>query len=204
AMGGFSGGEAEGFRRAMGRRDWHLHEEEYHAKFLRGARERDVTDDVAEQVYSMLIGFAEFGFPKSHSTAFGLLAYQSTWLKEYFPAEFYCALYNQWPMGFYPPHVVTNDAKRHSVNVLTPSVNQSQTLCTVENGAVRIGLHYVTGFGKRFADNVVTERTQHGAFTSLFDYVQRTHTPRALTEQLITTGAFDQFGLNHRELLWQL
>jgi error-prone DNA polymerase len=132
AMGGFTAGEAETFRRAMGRKDWDAtRQEEYRGKFLAGAAARDVPEDVAEDVFQSLVGFAQFGFPKSHAAAFGLLAYQTAWLKEYHPAEFFCALFNNWPMGFYPPHVFTNDARRHGIRIVRPDIGESLATCTV-------------------------------------------------------------------------
>jgi DNA polymerase III alpha subunit len=105
----------------------------------------------ARAVFGKLLGFAEFGFPKSHAAAFALLAYHSAWLKNYYPAEFYCALLNAQPMGFYPPHVLTNDAQRHGIEVLPPDVNHSGARCTVEEEAVRIGFAYVQGIGQEAA-----------------------------------------------------
>ena len=151
-----------------------------------------------------LLGFAEFGFPKSHATAFALLAYQSAWLKRYYPAEFSCALFNNQPMGFYPPHVLTNDAQRHGIAVLRPDINISRAACAVEQedggGAVRIGLGYVRQLGAATSLAIERERDRGGPFRSLFEFVQRTGLPRQATENLIRVGAVDGFGLNRREL----
>ncbi len=205
AMGGFSPGEAESFRRAMGRRTWERDEPLYREKFLAGAAALGADDDVAIGVFTNLAGFAQFGFPKSHSTAFALLAYQSAWLKEYHPVEFYTALYNSWPMGFYPPHVITNDAKRHGISVLRPDINRSAQACSVESTTeMRLGLQYVDGIGAAAATHVVTERNRGGDYHSIFDAMQRAGLPREAMENLIRVGAFDDFGLNRRELIWQL
>ncbi len=202
-MGGMTPGQAERFRRAMSRHDWGRVAGTYQEAFMRGATERGVPPRVAEEMFRNLAGFASFGFPKSHAAAFGLLAYQSAWLKEHYPVEFYCALYNNWPMGFYPPHVFTNDAQRHDVAVLRPDVKVSAVGCTVEGGAVRIGLGYVHGLGRAGAEAVVRAR-QEGPFRSLFDFVQRTGLQLRAVENLIRVGALDGLGLNRRELLWQL
>ena len=92
-------------------------------------RRRD--EPVAEQVWTMVRGFAGFGFPKAHGAAFGLLAYQSTWLRVHYPAEFLCALLNEQPMGFYPPDSLIHEAQRRGVQVLAPDVNHSEAECTV-------------------------------------------------------------------------
>ncbi|HUH08010.1 MAG TPA: DNA polymerase III subunit alpha [Egibacteraceae bacterium] len=204
AMGGFTAGEAESFRRAMSRRSSEHALAGYEQQFMVGAAQRGVSREVAAEMFEALAGFAYFGFPKSHATAFGLLAYQSAWLKEHYPAEFYCALYNNWPMGFYPPHVLTNDARRHGVEILRPDIYASAAKCTVEDGAVRLGLAQVRGLGEGAAKAVVDERDRRGMFRSLWDVVQRTGLDREVTENAIQVGVFDSFGLGRRELLWQL
>ena len=210
AMGGFSAGEAEQFRRAMSRKRSLAAMQRYEAQFMTAAHARGVPHATATRMFQNLLGFAEFGFPKSHGAAFGLLAYQSSWLKRYHPAPFYCALLNNQPMGFYPPHVLTNDAQRHDIEVLRPDVNASQAACTIAQpqadgvSAVRVGLGYVRGVGAAGGARILAERTRDGDYRSLFDFVQRTGLQRESTENLIQVGAFDAFGLNRRELLWQL
>ncbi|MDA1061920.1 MAG: error-prone DNA polymerase [Chloroflexi bacterium] len=212
SMGGFTAGEAEQFRRAMSRKRSHEAMERHRARFMAGAAERRVPDALAERMFQNLLGFAEFGFPKSHGAAFGLLAYQSTWLKRHCAPEFVCALFNNQPMGFYPPHVLTNDAKRHEVEIRRPDINASAASCSVEppepssvwQGAVRVGLGYVRHVGERGARRIHSERGRAGEYRSLFEFVQRTGVSRRATESLIQVGAFDAFGLNRRELLWQL
>ena len=211
-MGGFSSGEAERFRRSMSRRHAREAMDTWRERFLAGAAERGVAHTVAERVFDNLLGFAEFGFPKSHGAAFALLAYQSSWLKQYYAPEFLCALFNHQPTGFYPPHVLTNDAKRHGVAVRRPDIDVSRAMCTVEQpadtesatGAIRIGLGYVQGLGPAWARRIEEERERAGRYRSLFDFVQRTGLGRRETARLIQAGAFDGFGLNRRELLWQL
>ncbi|MFA7296153.1 MAG: error-prone DNA polymerase [Dehalococcoidia bacterium] len=203
-MAGFSAGEADAFRRAMSRRRSKQAMEAYRLQFTAGATQRGVPHAVAERMFETLLGFAEFGFPKSHGTAFALLAYQSTWLKRYYAPEYTCGLFNSQPMGFYQPHVLTRDAQRHGVQVLRPDVNASDAICTVEQSAVRVGLGYVQHVGGAGARRVEEVRRAEGDYRSLFDFVQRTGLPRRATEALIQIGAFDAFGLNRRELLWQL
>jgi error-prone DNA polymerase len=215
-MGGFNAGEAETFRRAMSRKRSAQIMEQYRQKFMTGAlMHSDVSEAEATKMFDNLLGFAEFGFPKSHGAAFGLLAYQSTWLKHYYPPEYLCALLNEQPMGFYPPHVLTKDAQRHGVDVRRPDVNLSAAQCTVEEitpehmqtdlrGVVRVGLGYVKGVGEAGATRVEAERLRGGEYRSLFDFVQRTGLSQEATTNLIQVGAFDGLGLNRRELIWQL
>ena len=153
ALAGFSVGEAEGLRRAMSRKRSEEAIEAFRERFVEGAVANGVDAKVADKVYDKLVGFSGFGFPKSHAAAFGLLAYQSAWLRHHYPAEFLCALLNAQPMGFYPPASLVRDAQRRGVEVRPPHVNKSQAKCTIEpsntalQGAVRIGLEYVTSMG---------------------------------------------------------
>ena len=215
-MGGFNAGEAETFRRAMSRKRSKAIMEEYRLKFMAGAlTHHDVSEAAATKMFENLLGFAEFGFPKSHGAAFGLRAYQSTWLKHYYPPESLCALLNEQPMGFYPPHVLTNDAQRHDVDIRRPDINRSNAKCTVEEitpdavqtdlrGAVRVGLGYVRAVGEAGATRIEEERGRAGPYRSLFDFIQRTGLSNEASTNLIQIGAFDELGLNRRELIWQL
>src|SRR5205085_9818519 len=115
ALAGFSVGEAEGLRRAMSRKRSEAAIEAFRARFVAGAVERGVSAETADAVYDKLVGFSGFGFPKSHAAAFGLLAYQSSWLRHHYPGEFLCALLNAQPMGFYPPASLVRDAQRRGV-----------------------------------------------------------------------------------------
>jgi error-prone DNA polymerase len=206
ALAGFTPGQAEALRRAMSRRRSRDLMEDFWDAFLDGATARGVTKETSRKVFDQVIAFSEFGFPKSHAAAFGLLAYQSAWLRYYHTVEYYTALFNNQPMGFYSLDVLTRDAERHGVTVLLPSVNCSDVYCTVENDALRIGLGFVRDWGNDVAQAVVLERERHGSFASLSDFVRRA--PPALSrkaiENLVWVGACDDFGLTRRELLWQV
>ena len=129
AFAGFRAGEAEGLRRAMSRKRSEAALRAYEQKFLAGAVERGAAPESAERVWSQIVGFAGFGFPKAHSAAFGLLAYQSTWLRVHYHPEFLCALLNEQPMGFYPPDSLVHEAQRVGVEVLAPCVVASAAHC---------------------------------------------------------------------------
>jgi error-prone DNA polymerase len=132
ALAGFSAGQAESLRRAMSRKRSREAIEQLKEQFVSGCLERSVSKQTAEAVFLKIAGFAAFGFPKAHAAAFGLLAYQTAWLRSYYPVESLCALFNAQPMGFYAPHVLVNDGKRHGVEVLPPDINRSAAGCTVE------------------------------------------------------------------------
>jgi error-prone DNA polymerase len=131
-LAGFSAGQAESLRRAMSRKRSREAIDKLRGQFMQGCLANGVSPAVAESAFHKIAGFAEFGFPKAHAAAFGLLAYQTAWLRMYYPVESLCALYNAQPMGFYGPHVLTNDGKRRGVTVLPPDVNLSAAGCTVE------------------------------------------------------------------------
>ncbi len=129
-MGGFSAGQADQFRRAMSRRRSLEAMERFRDAFLRGAKTKGVRAEDAMAMFDKLRAFSEFGFPKSHAYAFAVLAYQSAWLRHYYAAEYYAALLNNQPMGFYAPHVLLGDARRHAVHTLRVSINRSGVRAT--------------------------------------------------------------------------
>ena len=139
ALAGFSIGEAEGLRRAMSRKRSEEAIEAFRERFVEGAARNGVDPKTANEVYDKLAAFSGFGFPKSHAAAFALLAYQSSWLRRYYPAEFLCALLNAQPMGFYPPASLVRDAQRRGVTVLPPDVNVSDAACTTETATAHSG-----------------------------------------------------------------
>ena len=204
ALAGFSVGEAEGLRRAMSRKRSREAVEAFHGRFVEGAIGRGVDRETAEAVFQKLNGFAAFGFPKSHAAAFGLLAYQSAWLRHHYPREFLCALLNAQPMGFYPPSSLVRDAQRRGVEVRPPHVNLSAAKCALEGEAVRVGLEYVRSLGEEEAEAVVAERERAGPFFGVRELAQRTGLDRARLEALVASGACDSFGGSRRTLLWEL
>jgi len=183
ALAGFSAGEAEGLRRAMSRKRSEAALNAYRERFIEGAIARGVGPGVASRVYEQIKGFSGFGFPKSHAAAFGLLAYQSTWLRVHYGSEFLCALLNEQPMGFYPPDALAHEAQRRGIPVLGPDVNRSELLCRTEPSAagegesdapaVRIGLGYVTGLAREDAEAVVRARDEGGPYVDLSDLAAR-------------------------------
>jgi error-prone DNA polymerase len=200
---GFSAAEADTLRRAMSRKRSHEAMAALRERFVTGAVAHDVDAATANQVFDMLGGFAAYGFCKSHAAAFAMLTYQSAWLRLYHAPEFYAALLNNQPMGFYSPEVVVNEARRRGVPVLPVDVNQSRARCTIEERSIRLGLRYVKGLGPAAAGRLDAERAC-GPYRSLADFCRRGGLPRAAIENLIVVGAFDSLGLARRELLWQL
>jgi error-prone DNA polymerase len=203
ALAGFSVGEAEGLRRAMSRKRSEAALEAYRKRFVEGAAANGVDEALANTIYDKLVGFSGFGFPKSHAAAFGLLAYQSQWLRCHYPAEFLAALLNAQPMGFYPPATLVRDAQRRGVEVLAPDVNLSEAKCIVQDDKVRIGVEHVTSIGEDDAKALVEERERGGPFRSVRDLAQRSPLRREGLEALISSGACAAFGDEVRPLLWE-
>jgi error-prone DNA polymerase len=199
-LAGFSVGEAEGLRRAMSRKRSHAALEAWRERFVAGALEKGVEEAKAHELYDKLVAFSGFGFPKSHAAAFGLLAYQSAWLRHHHAPEFLASLLNAQPMGFYPPATLVRDGQKRGVETRPPDVNRSEAGCTIEDGAVRVGLKYVTGLGEDDAEAVAAKRP----YSSIREVAQKTGLSEDELRALAESGACDTFGLRRRELLWQL
>lgn len=208
AFAGFTAGQAESLRRAMSRKRSEAAIEAHHKAFVEGAQRThpDVTAAQAEAVFAMVAGFSGFGFPKAHAAAFGLLAYQSTWLRVHYGPEFLCSLLDEQPMGFYPPDALVHEAQRRGIDVLAPDVNHSAVGCTVtDDAAVRVGLGYVLGVRADQVQALVAEREACGPFRSLEDLASRAGAGRAALEQLAWSGACDDLaGGDRRAALWRL
>ncbi|HEY1318408.1 MAG TPA: error-prone DNA polymerase [Gaiella sp.] len=209
ALAGFTIGEAEGLRRAMSRKRSLAALEAYRVRFVEGAVANGVAEEVGQGVFDTLVGFSGFGFPKAHAAAFGLLAYQSAWLRHHYPAEFLCGLLNEQPMGFYPPASLVRDAQRRGVEVRPPAVNLSEVRCSLEprdesSHAVRVGLAYVSSVGKEEAEALEAERAANGPYRDVGDLSRRAAVSRDALEALVRGGACDGFGPRRRDLLWEL
>lgn len=220
ALAGFSAGEAEGLRRAMSRKRSEAALEAYRERFVAGAVGRGVERAVAERVYEQVRGFSGFGFPKSHAAAFGLLAYQSTWLRVHRAPEFLCALLNEQPMGFYPPDALVHEAQRRGIEVRGPDVNRSAVECAVEAAgedagsggrgrsgralAVRIGLGYVAGLAAADAAALVAARKRGGPYRTPGELATRSGLAATALARLAWSGACAGLEGGRREALWRL
>ena len=205
ALAGFSDGQAESLRRAMSRKRSKEALVAHWEEFRDGAAANGVDDTTAREIFQQVTAFSEFGFPKSHAAAFGLLAYQSAWLRHYYPVEFYVGLFNNQPMGFYSLDALGRDARRNGIKTLLPHINRSQVECTAEGNDLRIGLGFVRNWGADIATRIVDEREKRGPYMSLPDFLRRTPASlkRPAIENLIWVGGFEEFGMTRRELLWQ-
>jgi error-prone DNA polymerase len=188
------------------------------ADFYAGAAANGVSHAAAKVAFDKMAAFAAFGFPKSHAVAFALLAYESVWLRYHYPAAYYCAIFNAQPMGFYSVEVLAGDANRLGIELLPPAINTSHVGAWPELGDIRLGLEQVKGMGggwqakrglaamgiQTMPERIVAERERNGPYRSVADLVSRTELSRDQAEALISAGSLDEFGLERRELLWQL
>lgn len=160
---GFTGGEADQLRRAMAswKKTGKLYQ--FKSKLIDGMTERGYTAAFAQQLFDQICGFGEYGFPESHSASFAVLAYVSSWLKFYFPAEFYTGLLNSWPMGFYSPAQLVKDAQSHGITVLPVCINHSQyDHSLTKAGELRLGLRQVKGLSETAAKHIANTRPPTG------------------------------------------
>ncbi|HVN96060.1 MAG TPA: DNA polymerase III subunit alpha, partial [Syntrophorhabdaceae bacterium] len=199
---GFSAGEANKLRKTMGRKNAREELMNWRERFIQGALKQGIERQLAIKIFEHISNFAEFGFCKSHAASFAILCYRSAYLKRYYPAEFYCALLNNQPMGFYDPEVITGDARRHAIKVLPVDINRSMWKCSIEAHAVRTGFIYVKGIGEEKAASILKPREQ-GLFVSLQDFIDRTNLDSLSLQNLIAVGAFETLRRSRRQLLWQ-
>ena len=227
---GFSPAEADQLRQAMGSKRSRKRMEDLKVRLYSGMAERGITGEIADEIWEKLVAFANYGFPESHSVSFAYLVYASSWLKRYFPAAFCAALLNAQPMGFYSPHTLVGDARRHGVEVLTPDINKSGAGAVLEwvNGppadpafrqgvgvhhtqwgvggpAVRLGLGSVRHVGDDLAKKLDEGRPWH----SIEDVKRRTGCSVEVLEALATAGVFGDIGgqtldvTDRRSAIWE-
>ena len=169
-------------------------------RFLEGAQGNGVSEEVAGKIFAKING--HYMFPESHSHAFAVTAYQAAWLKRYYPLEFFVALVNNQPMGFYPLETLKEDARRFGAPFLNPCVNRSRAQCIPEQGSVLLGLQLIKDVGAAAADLIVEERSRRGPYAGAGDLVRRTGLKPRTVESLVMAGAFDAVAANRREALW--
>ncbi|MGA3038395.1 MAG: error-prone DNA polymerase [Vulcanimicrobiaceae bacterium] len=201
---GFTPGQADQLRRAMGHKRSHERMAEIYPKLVGGMVSSGIDKDAAEQLFSMLEGFADYGFPESHAASFALLAYASAYVKCHEPAIFLVAILNVQPMGFYSTEVLVNDARRHDVIVKPVEVNASRWWSFVEpDGSVRLGFHIVRSLGEG-QKQALEAALAGGAFADIVEFARRTRLSREVLENLAASGAFAPWFAARREAMWAL
>jgi error-prone DNA polymerase len=211
---GFTPGEADELRRVMTHRRSHERLAAMKARLVAGMAERRIPAADAEKIFTHLLGFAGYGFPESHAASFALLVYASAWLKCYHPAVFAAALINSQPMGFYAPHTLVEDAKRHGVEVRGVDVGWSGWETSLEGPApgsppapgeppaIRLGLHLVQGLPRDVGEAVVAAR-RDGPFGAVAALCLRAGLSRAWATRLAEAGALSGLEPERREAVWK-
>jgi error-prone DNA polymerase len=222
---GFSPSDADELRQAIGAKRSRERLEQLRGRFFDGMAAKGIGEEIGTQVWNKLAAFANYGFPESHSISFAYLVYASSWLKLHYPAAFCAALLRAQPMGFYSPHSLIQDARRHGAPTLSPCVNASGATADLEpvgpegelppimvagadniraerrdhGWAIRLGIDSVRGIGEELAKVIARGRP----YTSIEDLARRTAASRDVLEALATAGAFDCFGPSRRQALWE-
>ena len=200
---GFTGGEAEELRRAMGFKRSQERMVAIEAKLRAGMTERGISGAAQEQIVKSITSFALYGFPESHAASFALIAYASAYLKVRHPAAFYKALLNAWPMGFYHPATLVKDSQRRGTDVRPIDVARSGWKCRWEEGAVRLGLRFVQRLRETTGQRIEQEQ-EKTPFADVDDLARRcVLRPDELT-LLAEAGALSSFGRGRRAALWQV
>ena len=216
AVAGFSGGEAEELRRAMGFKRSAARMEKIEQRMRAGMARNGITGATADRIVRSITSFALYGFPESHAASFALIAYASAWLKCHHPAAFFAAMLNCYPLGFYHPSTLVKDAERHGVVMAPIDVTRSDWRCTISmpsppSGgegqnegafALRLGLKYVAGLRAETGARIERERAIR-PFVSIADFTARAAPNRRELDALAYAGAFAAFGMGRRAALWQ-
>jgi len=203
---GFSAAEADRLRQAVGAKRSHERLAQLKERFFEGMAANGIDGEVGGQIWAKLDAFANYGFPESHAVSFSYLVYASSWIKYHYPAAFCAALLRAQPMGFWSPHTLVGDARRHGVAVRTPDLNASAATAGLEREedstggwAVRLGLDSVRGVGAKPAAEIDAGRP----YSSVADLRRRVPSLSSpALEALATSGAFGCFDLDRRGALW--
>ena len=203
AMGGFSLGQADLMRRAMGKKKESVLKAQRES-FIAGSVQNNIPEAVANEVFDLLVYFAGYGFNKSHSAAYAYIAYQTAYLKARFFPEFMAATMTSFMTNVDKLTYYINDCKKHGVEVLGPDINYGEQAFAVQNGAIRFGLGGVKSVGDNAVEQLLLERRRNGLYSSIFDFCKRVDSRvvnKRLLESLIRCGAMDSFKENRNQLL---
>jgi error-prone DNA polymerase len=199
---GFSGGEAEELRRAMGFKRSQKRMVAIEARLREGMAQNGIDGTAQDDIVRSIASFALYGFPESHAASFALIAYASAYLKAYHPAAFVASLLNNQPMGFYHPATLVKDAQRHGVRFRPVDVTASDWDCSLAADGVRLGLRHVAGLRHEVGERIVAERGRR-PFAALQDFVDRAGPRKDELRLLAEVGALNAFDLTRRSALWQ-
>jgi len=200
---GFTPGEADQLRRVMthGRSGEEM--DRLGNLFVSKAVEKDVLESTARSIFQCMKGYASYGFCEAHARAFGTTAYKTAYLIQHHPAEFFGAIINNEPMGFYPVSTVCVEARRHGVRVSGPALDRSCKDVLVEGGEIVLPFKMINGISEKVMDAIASEREKR-RFESFADFAQRVRPPVDVLKAMTLCGAFDEFGVSRKKLVWSL
>ncbi|REJ78494.1 MAG: DNA polymerase III subunit alpha [Acidobacteria bacterium] len=204
-LAGYSLGEADMMRRAMGKKK-RAAMAEHERRFIDGAVERGIDKVKAEEIYNLMAQFADYGFNRSHSVAYAYVAFQTAYLKAHYPAFFYAAVLSSEANDSAKIYKYANELRDSGLKLLPPDVNESDAGFTPLEGAVRFGLTAIKGIGAGSVEAILRARKKGGRFTSLFDFVSRIEQGalnRRALESLICAGAFDSLDPDSDPASWR-
>ncbi|MCB9091132.1 MAG: DNA polymerase III subunit alpha [Halobacteriovoraceae bacterium] len=200
---GYTLGQADMLRRAMGKKK--VEEMERHKEIFRAGAEKNGFDTkIAVELFDLMAMFAEYGFNKSHAVAYALIAYQTAYLKLYYPSAFYAALLGTEINNTDKVTAYINDAKEHGIEILPPDINESLWLFNVIDDKIRFGMGAVKNVGKNAVESIVKERKENGPYQGFVDFCTRinhSHINKRVIESLIKVGAFDECETHNRKTL---
>ncbi|MHA6194201.1 error-prone DNA polymerase [Pseudomonas wadenswilerensis] len=204
----FTPGEADELRRSMAAWKRHGGLEPHRKRLTEGMLRNGYDLAFAERMFEQIKGFGSYGFPESHAASFALLTYASCWLKCHEPAIFACALINSWPMGFYSPDQVLQDARRHRIEIRPVDVHHSHWDCTLEPGegeamAIRIGLRQIRGFRQEDAERLARVRESQ-AFRDVGDLCLRAALDTRARDLLADAGALAAMAGHRYQARWEV
>lgn len=202
-MAGFSLASADNLRKAISKK--HSNEiKQMEAAFINGAMARGYREQVAKKVYALIMKFANYGFNRSHSVAYALVAYQLAYLKANWPLYFFCSLLNSVIGSETKMSEYIFEARKRGIRILPPSINASDERCFIEAKALRFPLTAIKNIGSAVCQTIKAERDQHGVFSDYFDFIARMITKKInkkTVETLIYAGALDEFSSNRATLI---
>ncbi|WP_212624731.1 error-prone DNA polymerase [Pseudomonas sp. PP3] len=204
----YSPGEADQLRRSMAAWKRHGGLEPHKERLAAGMKKNGYSAEFAAQIFEQIKGFGSYGFPESHAASFALLTYASCWLKCHEPAAFACALINSWPMGFYSPDQILQDARRHHLQIRPVDVRASDWDCSLEpvtgaQPAIRMGLRMIKGFREDDARRIEAARST-GMFADIADLGERARLDARAQEQLADAGALRGLAGDRHRARWEV
>tara|TARA_B100000029_G_scaffold389840_1_gene386457 strand:- start:169704 stop:172859 length:3156 start_codon:yes stop_codon:yes gene_type:complete len=220
----YTPGEADQLRRDMSAWRFSGRIDRHRGRLISRMVKKGIEKKFAKQVFEQIRGFGEYGFPESHAASFAHIAYATAYMRCHYPAEFICALLNAQPMGFYTPATIVNDARIHGIEIRSVDIRHSRWECTLEKiedssgkaniknsnvgtkhkiFAVRVGLRYIRGFGKKDWDKLELAMSK-APFRDIQDIVQRSGINKGKLESLAVAGAFNCFGKERRYSIWDI